>query len=456
MDLTDRDARQTTPRRPSSVRFGVLGLLGLVASCAYLTRHCIAVANTSIQSDLGIDDEVMGWVLGAFSAGYFFFQIPGGWLGNRIGTRAAFPLICTLWSLLTVWSSFAFSWVSLVASRAFYGSAQAGLTPLSAKIINDWFSVRRRGFCSAVVGASMSLGGVLALGLTAQLMEHYHWRAIFRIYSLVGIAWAVAFFWYFRTTPEEHPRVNDAELDLINDRVTDRDDDDEKAAPKGFASSDGPRSLTNAELFRRLATNRTIWAIYAQAFQRAAGYGLFVTWLPALLEYRHGISSVESGMLSTLPLVGVIVGTLLGGVAVDLTLQWTGSKWLSRSGIGFVALAACGLVTWSSLRAGSPIEFVLLLSAGSLCSGLANPPAWAATMDVSGRHTAVIFGAMNMASTLGGFTMPVVLGYMIGDIRKAGGNWDHVIHFVVAVYVIGAVCWLAVDPNDAPEAAGDE
>ena len=89
-------------RSPSFVRFGVLIFLAMAASSAYLTRHCIAVANTQIQEDLQFSPDQMGWILAAFSAGYFFCQIPGGWLGNRIGNRAAFALISTLWSLFTV------------------------------------------------------------------------------------------------------------------------------------------------------------------------------------------------------------------------------------------------------------------------------------------------------------------------------------------------------------------
>ena len=158
-------------------------------------------------------------MLGAFAAGYFWFQIPGGWLGNRIGTRAAFPLIHSLWSVCTLWSSLAGSWLMLAASRVGYGLAQAGMVPLAAKVINDWFHVSRRGICSATFAASMSVGGVISMGLTAMLMDHFHWRIVFRMYSLVGIAWAIAFYALFRTKPEEHPWVRS------------KDSSDEPAAP---------------------------------------------------------------------------------------------------------------------------------------------------------------------------------------------------------------------------------
>ena len=91
------------------------------------------------------------------------------------------------------------------------------------------------------------------------------------------------------------------------------------------------------------------------------------------------------------------------------------------------------------------------MSAGSFCAGFSSPCSWAATMDVAGRYTAVIVGAMNMAGTLGGFTMPVVLGYMIGDIRATGGDWNQVIYFVSGIYLAASLSWLALDPNDSTD-----
>ena len=79
----------SSEQRPTFVRYGVLVLLAAAASSAYLTRHCIAVANTKIQEELHFDDEQMGLIFGAFSLGYFLCQVPGGWLGNKIGTRGS-------------------------------------------------------------------------------------------------------------------------------------------------------------------------------------------------------------------------------------------------------------------------------------------------------------------------------------------------------------------------------
>lgn len=439
----------------NAAQFGVIVLLGLAAGSAYLTRHCIAVANTTIMDELDLTEKQMGWVLGAFSLGYFVFQIPGGWLGNRVGTRKAYSLISVLWSVFTVWSSLAFSWFGMLASRAAFGSAQAGMVPISAKVVSDWFHENRRGVCSAVIAASMSIGGVVTMKLTAKLMEHYHWRDIFRAYSLVGIAWAAAFYWFFRTRPDEHPWLRkvaeqrkppgETQSELAIDRKA-------RAVPRQGSALDLEAEEPSEPVdWHRLLRNRTVWAINIQAIFRAAGYWLFVTWFPAFLEYRFEVSSTEAGSLATWPLAGVVVGTLLGGFVVDRLLATASNKRASRVGVASVSLFVCGALSLASAWSSDADQFVLLMSLGAVFSGAANPAAWAATMDVAGKNTAVVMGMMNMAGTIGGFTMSVLLGYMIGDIKETGGDWNNVVYLVTAIYLAAAISWLFVDPDDTPD-----
>jgi len=441
----------------NKTQFGVMILLGLAASSAYLTRQCIAVANTTIQDDLNLTVQEMGWVLGVFSGGYFVFQIPGGWVGNRFGTRKAFSAISLLWSFFTVWTSLATSWVGLLASRAAFGGAQAGMVPITAKVISDWFHQNRRGVCSAVVAASMSIGGVIAMKLTAELMKHYDWRDIFRMYSLVGIVWAAVFYWFFRTRPQDHSWLQ-ASSRATEDSTVSEEEPTEEIATSPVSDAAVANTIPSEPVdWNRLLRNRTIWAINVQAVFRAAGYWLFVTWFPAFLEYRFGVTSTEAGSLAAWPLAGVVVGTLIGGVCVDRLLATASNKRASRVGVASVALLICGALSLASAWSPNADQFVLLMSLGAVFSGAANPAAWAATMDVAGKNTAVVMGMMNMAGTIGGFTMPVLLGYMIGDIKESGGDWNNVVYLVAAIYLAAAISWLFVDPDDTPErAAGGE
>jgi glycerol-3-phosphate acyltransferase PlsY len=65
-----------------------------------------------------------------------------------------------------------------------------------------------------------------------------------------------------------------------------------------------------------------------------------------------------------------------------------------------------------------------------------------------GKGAATLLGAVAVLAPTA--LLPVVLGYMIGDIKTHGGDWNSVIYFVAVIYFLGAVCWLAVNPNDRP------
>ncbi len=424
--------------RPTAIRWMVLGLVALASSSAYLTRYCISVANTTIEADLGLTPSQMGIVFGAFNVGYLFFQVPAGAFANRRGTRLAFPALSSLWSVITLWTAAATSYFPLLASRVAFGAAQAGLTPISAKVITDWFPVSRRGFGSAAIGAAMSLGSVIALGLTAQLLVHLDWRTVFRLYSVVGIAWAAGYYLLARTRPSEHPWVNSAERRLIEGEPSNSGD--------GTASEPVKRGLTWKSL-GVMSRSLTMWGICAQALFRAAGYIILVTWFPAFLEKGFGVTREEAGLMSMAPTAAVIVGTMLGGVIVDWLLRRTGSKRISRVHVATAALGLCSVVTLSASWTGSAYQLVAAVAAGAIFSGIGNPAAWAATMDVAGDLTAEVMGVMNMAGTLGALITPIVLGYMIENIEKTNGDWNHVIYLSAGIYLAGSLSWLAVDPD---------
>lgn len=428
--------------QPTRVRFGVLGALALLAMTAYLTRVCIAAANTTIQSELDLTPEQMGNVLAAFSIGYLVFQVPGGWLGNRFGNQLILPLLSVLSSLATAGSGLATSASGLWASRMGLGLAQAGMIPCAAKVLSDWFTESRRGTASAVFASSMSVGAVLASGLTAVLIPWTGWRPLFHAYAAVGVLWAVGFAGWFRNRPEDHPQTNRAERDLIRGGPPGRCD-----APLPDGDSGGPDTNAPAPPWLVMLTSLSMWAICGQAFFRAFGYIFFVTWFPAYLEEGYGAQVAGAGMLTVIPLATTVVGTLTGGSVIDALLARTQSKWISRSLTSAVALGLCAAATLAAAWAHDPLAAVLVISSGMFFSGLGNPAAWAATMDISGRHTALVFGIMNMSGVVAGIVCSKLLGHLFAYIQETQGDWNWVLYLFTANYLAGALCWIVLDPN---------
>ena len=276
---------------------------------------------------------------------------------------------------------------------------------------------------------------------TGELLDTYgyDWRTIFQAYSLVGIVWSAAFYAYFRTRPNDHPWVNAADVDLIRESPLAETPDAVDVQPR---YEDSRRARAG-----QMLASRSLWGICIQSYFRAAGYLLFVTWLPAFLEYAYGLSVADAASYTTWPLIGVIVGKGRGGLVVGAVYKMTGSRRLSRTGVAVASLSMCALFTFASTRAGSPELFAGFLACGACFSGLANPPAWAATMDIAGPQTAVVMGIMNMVGTIAGFTVPNRLGALIDRIQHTDGDWNTVILIHVVFYACAALSWLLVDPN---------
>ncbi len=441
------------PKRPTTVRYWILFGLACAATIAYLSRVCLSTANTTIQREFGFNDVMMGQILAAFSVGYFWFQVPGGALGNRFGCRNVLPLICIWWSLCAGWTGLAATAGSFWWSRMISGIAQAGLVPVSAKGVLDWFPQRQRGVASSMMATAMSVGAVIASGLTALLMPVLGWRGVFWLYATIGVIWSVLFYIGFRNRPEDHPRVNPGELrdirgegaPAIEKPVTsgpERVDQAVASTPAEPAEKVGRGSVAVAML-----TSSSMWLICIQAFFRAFGAAFFITWFPAYLEQARGVNVKAAGFLAMAPLTGTVLGNLAGGVIVDRLLSLTGSKRASRSGTSLVALSACAVLILSASWIPNAGVCVALLAIGSFFGGVGSPATWACTMDISGKHTSIVFALMNMTGNIGALVCPLVVGYQIDWIKRTGGDWNTVLYLFVGIYVLGALCWAFLDPN---------
>src|SRR5438128_6681364 len=99
------DARQvpapTATASPTRVRHVVLGVTVAVYMITYMDRSLMSTALPAIRQDLGISLLTASSFITAFRLSYSLFQIPGAWLGDKIGPRRALTLIVGWWSAFT-------------------------------------------------------------------------------------------------------------------------------------------------------------------------------------------------------------------------------------------------------------------------------------------------------------------------------------------------------------------
>src|ERR1043165_7530338 len=116
MDLTTetRPADAAAATRPSRSRYGVILFTVVVTALTYIDRVWISQAERFISKDFRLDTAQMGWVFFALGLSHALFEIPGGWLGDRIGARKVLTRIVLWWSLFTVATGWAWNWGSLL------------------------------------------------------------------------------------------------------------------------------------------------------------------------------------------------------------------------------------------------------------------------------------------------------------------------------------------------------
>lgn len=413
--------------RATVVRFVVLGWLCLAAAIAYVHRGVLAVPAPQIKSDLDLNDDQLSWIMSSFYLGYAIFQLPSGWLGDRWGPRLALTFFALTWSAATAFLGLTTGFVVLFACHFTNGIAQAGLFPAAIKSLSRWFPASRRAFPTGILASFMSIGGMLATALPALLLPYMSWQILIVCLAVPGVIWTVGFHYWFRDEPQDHPWVNDAELELIREG--------EAETPKTTAKPPTPWGV--------LLTSPQMLFISGQQFFRAAGYVFYATWFPTYLQETRGVSLSEAGFLAALPLLGVVLGATCGGAASDWIQRRTGSRRLSRQGWAIFNMVACALFILGAYFVEGAKEAVLLIGLGSFHAGMGGPAGYSITMDVGGKHVSTVFSLMNTAGNIGGAICPKIVAWLV----IATGQWELVLLLFVAIYLSSAASWALVDPT---------
>lgn len=441
----DASASATNPSPPplspiaSKVRYHALAWLMLAAALAYLCRNAVGVAESTIRADLGLTLKQSGWFMGAFFWSYAIFQVPTGTLSQRWGTRWTLCLFAIAWSAATFGIGIAQGLGVLIVAQLVMGLGQAGIFPAACNSIGHWMPLSQRSSACGLLGAGMQMGAIIASGVTAYLLAPLGWRWVFIAFAMPGLAWAMWFYLRFRDRPEQVPSVNAAELQLIRGS---RDALPVKLENMAPAKSDSPSESDSTSMWQLLG-KPVIWMLCGQQICRSAGYMFFASWFPTFLQRTRGVSIAESGYLQGLVLVGTLAGSVCGGMLVDWIWRKSRSLRLSRSGVGAAVLATCGcliLIAWS-VR--SDVLAIGLIAGGAFFASLAGPCAFASAIDIGGKRVPQVFGFMNMSGNFAAALCPVV----VGEIFALTENWNLVLLLFAAIYLLGAVCWLFVNPQ---------
>lgn len=455
---------------PTRVRHVVILLLVLHYANTYMDRVVIAQAGPALKGEFALSQTELGLVFTAFTLAYALFQVPGGWLADRFGPRRILTGIVSYWSVFTIATAAAWSKASLIAIRFLFGAGEAGAFPAATRAFSRWLPSAERGIAQGVTHSGARLAGAFTPPLVGLMIVQWGWRSAFVVFGLLGFVWGAVWYSYYRDEPEEHPRVNAAELAVIREQaapatkispaaVLAADEGATEPAPAGAdaaqegggggddspAVAPGEEGAADEESgvpWRILLRSRNMWLLSLMYLCYVYSFWIYLTWTPTYLVEERGFSIVGSGVGAGLPLFAGAVTNSVGG--------WVSDRLSAKKGLrigrrlpaigGFLAGAAFIV---PGVLVADPYLAVASLTAAAAGLEFTTGVSWATAIDVGHEHAGTVSGMMNMMGNLGGALSPFLFGVLV----DWTGRWELPFLIASVLIVVAALLWLRIDPE---------
>ncbi|MDB6092519.1 MAG: transporter [Verrucomicrobia bacterium] len=381
----------------------------------YLDRQLLAAVLPALQAELKIGDEQAGNIATAFMLGYFLTAPIFGWLGDRLSRTWLIAGGVFVWSLGTLLSGHAGTYLMLVLFRILVGFGEASFGTISPGWIADLFSPARRNNAITVFYFAIPVGSALGYLMGGYMAVHYGWRSAFLWAGYPGLLLAFTLFLF-----REPKRGANDPVQAATGAVP------ERAGWKGYL-----------RLFGFPSYLLVVAGYMAQTF----AMGGFSLWAPTFLYRVHHMALDRAGFFFSASLAATgLIATLAGG--------FLATKWQKKTGTGYAwVLALSALLAAPTAFAAFTLAdigqakialvltmFLLFLSTGPVNTLILE------TVPVSMRATAMA-ASIFAIHMFGDLWSPKFVGYLSdrwGDLRRA------VLWSLPGSLIISAIFWCAL------------
>ena len=337
--------------------------------------------------DMHLTFPQIGMVVGAFVAGYGLAHIPGGWLSERYGMRAAILVGILVETLGALLSAEAPSYEVLLAGRFLCGIGGSIYLGGAVGLTTAWFRGRELVLANGLVtGVAFTVGAAIGLFGWTPLVASMGWRNALLAGAAVGAVTLVMMLVAFPVPSSESGEIGGAHLSMAS--------------------------------LKRIFTQPILWVV---GFSFLGAYGAYLSAAQLLPHYaqEHLSASPEQGeLLSVVLLLGGIPGGFIGG--------WIGDKLLGVKGTLVLGLVIEGVALLMVPYLGVP---GLVVAAGAIgCFGIISFVTWISlpgkldhTLHISDVPTAV--GLMLTIIAIGGAIMPPLYTQIVSSYGASTAWW---------------------------------
>lgn len=395
----------------------------------FVDRVNISISGHLIAQDFHLTDEQLGNIFGAFFLGYALFQIPAGWVVDRLGPRQVLAFGALWWAAFTALTAgfpagLAHVLLILWVVRFSLGLGESVVFPCSNRWVANWIPTAERGLANGLIFAGVGAGSAFAPPLIRYMMTHFGWRTTFWGCGVLGLAAAAGWYWMARDNPEQHPGLNDAERNWILQGIPQR----------------GPISKSKLSWGTMLGS-KDVWALTLSYFCFGYSPGIYFTWFFIYLTRVRGLNLQTASYYTMLPFLAMSLGSVAGGWLADIVSRKFGRRW-GRCGVAAIGMAGSAIFIAVALRVSTPTAASVILAAGAGSLYLAQSAYWALSADFGKGSAGSLSGFMNMGCQLGIAVTARATPY----IAKHYG-WPAAFMTAAALCVAGALLWLVINPN---------
>lgn len=321
------------PRPSRRYAYYVLAVMFAINFLNYLDRYILPAAASSIQDEFHINDAELGALASAFLFVYSLTVLPFGFWSDRGVRKNVIATCVAIWSVATLFTGLARSYVQLLITRGLLGVGEAGYFPAGTALMADYWEKDHRSRASALWNAGTVFGiavGYIGGGIVA---ERYGWRWAFYGTAIPGLL-AAFLAWRIREPLRGETEARGPKVD---------------APHANDANLNAFLGLLRIRSFRAaLISQAILFAVLA----------VLATYLPIYMHRRYDLSVARAATYGGgLIIAGGLLGTLAGGWLGDWRARTSPRAYLEISALSFIAGA---VLLFAALQAPTLATFVPL------------------------------------------------------------------------------------------------
>ena len=368
--------------KPRRLHWIALGLLVISVCINYADRGNLGVAAVSVQNELHLTREQLGYLLASFSITYALSQIVTAKVIDRWNVNWVYAAAFLLWSAATGATGLARSFGAIFLLRLVLGASESVAYPAYSKMICISFPERLRGTANALIDAGSKLGPALGVLLGVEMVTHFTWRGMFLIIGISSLLWLVPWCLVAPRLPTRH-----------------------------MMQSPDPRAIPS---YFEVLSKRQLWATSIGLFGGNYAWFFFLNWIPYYFETVRHYTRHELALLGSLPFWALAGSSMLFGLFADFLVRRGHDAGRVRQSFICLGLLACGALMLPAVLVSDRLLGDGLLIAAFISMGAFSSNHWALTQLLSGPQAAGKWtGLQNCFGNFAGVAGQVITGYVL-------------------------------------------